>query len=138
MLMPFFHNSGIMVCWMFVYENRETSNTEIPKCGSHLFLSRISEICVCQGLDTGTREVSNPEIPNCGTHLPFFAFRRFVYMVVWALALTKSRTPNSRSTNHLSFFSGVVACLTFLFTKIRTPKPRSTRHLVAILGNVVC
>jgi hypothetical protein len=45
---------------------------KFPKCGSHLFLSRILEICVCQGLDTGTREVLNPEISKCGTHLPFF------------------------------------------------------------------
>jgi hypothetical protein len=64
---------------MFGYENRETMNTEILKCWSHLFRSRILEICVCQGLDTETREVSNPENPEVRDPPSLFLHFRGLY-----------------------------------------------------------
>jgi hypothetical protein len=59
-----------------------------------------SEICVCQCLDTRTCKVSNPEILKYGTHLSYLTFQRFVYVVVWALALAKSRIPKPQNAGH--------------------------------------
>jgi len=88
----------------------------------HPFTFQNSGVVVYGGLVFETMKSWNPKSWNAGPTFPFSTFRRFVCVVVWALSLTKYRSLNSWSTNHLL---GVAICwwLTFVLTKIRTPKP---------------
>jgi hypothetical protein len=129
-----FWNSGVVVCFRLVVANPETPNAEISKCcptSFHLFRTR-EWLCVVIGILKISKpqtpksrnnssffsqyrnccmlsmETVKPKTPlksqSLGPTFPFFAFRRFVYVVVWTLALTKSQTSNSQNPDHLSHF----------------------------------
>jgi hypothetical protein len=62
----------------------------------------------------------------------FFAFQKFVYVDVWALELTKSRTPKPRNAGLTFPFShfGSLYMLMFGYLNSRSPEPRNPKMRV--------
>ena len=110
MLVPrSFHNFGNYLCSIafhkFVhvevgYWNSQSFEPRNLEMRVSPFPFLFSEICVCRCLDTRNCKVPNPKILKYGTNLSFFTFQRFVYVVVWALALAKSRILKPKNVGH--------------------------------------
>jgi hypothetical protein len=89
-----FRNSGIVVCWMFGYENHETLNPEILKCGSHLSFFTFQNFIYIdvEHWNSRSSEPRNPEKQVCT--FPFLHFRS-LFMLMFGHRNSRSSEPRN-------------------------------------------